>query len=301
MSSNDANVRKRKPTIIPGTVSSNSGRNPKEAYILITKKFRDKYNTRVATEKATIANTVSSAADKQEEAIESIGVLIQDLSHPDNAKVNATLDALHLDLRDLKKNKNFVTAGGCYALVQLGKDRLGKAIAGIPACDQVTEWNEHDDLTALYKTLGVMSNSAYHVDESRAGISSVGGVEAVLKVMETFPKCQALQGHACAVLGSLVDCSIGRKKAVASGGFQLLLAAVNNHLDSANLCEYACYDLSNMIEENKEQTKLLIKLGGASAIAKVKEEWPDDDDVQEQVQRLAKLIGTEMNSWADEE
>jgi hypothetical protein len=45
----------------------------------------------------------------------------------------------------------------------------------------------------------------------------------------------------------------------------------------------------------------LISLGGAAAVAKVRKEWPDEEEVQPDVQRLAKLIGTEMNSWADKE
>jgi hypothetical protein len=113
MSSNNANDRKRKPTMIPETVSSNDERNPKEG----SKKARRastnapvstaaslQVDTPVATENAATATTVPSAAEKQEEAIESIGVLIQDLFHSDNAKVNAALDTLYLDLY-IDKNK----------------------------------------------------------------------------------------------------------------------------------------------------------------------------------------------------
>jgi nicotinate-nucleotide pyrophosphorylase len=60
--------------------------------------------------------------------------------------------------------------------------------------------------------------------------------------------------------------------------------------------------------ESKEHTELLISLGGATAVAKVRKEWPDNKDVQVEVQRLAKLLAAEMtrlaavmNSWADEE
>jgi hypothetical protein len=149
--------------------------------------------------------------------------------------------------------------------------------------------------------LNVILGLTYYLEESRVGISSLGGVEAVLKVMKTFPKCQALQENACVVLGNLALCNLGRKKIVESDGLHILLAAVNNHLDSLKVCEYACRALSNMVEENKEHTELLIKLGGATAVAKVKEEWPDNEDVQDQVQRLAKLLAAEMNSWADGE
>jgi hypothetical protein len=48
-------------------------------------------------------------------------------------------------------------------------------------------------------------------------------------------------------------------------------------------------------KENEESIRLLISLGGATTIAKVREEWPNV------VRSLAKLIGTEMNSWADDD
>jgi hypothetical protein len=82
---------------------------------------------------------------------------------------------------------------------------------------------------------------------------------------------------------------------------QLLLAAINNHLDSAKVCEFGCFALYNIVKESKKHIELLISMGGATAVAKVRKEWPDDDDVQTDVQRLAKLIGREMTSWADKE
>jgi hypothetical protein len=78
---------------------------------------------------------------------------------------------------------------------------------------------------------------------------------------------------------------------------EVLLAAANSHLDSTRVCDNACWALSNIVDENKENTRLLISLGGAAAVSKVREEWPDDDAVQTKVQRLIKIIATEMNSW----
>jgi hypothetical protein len=182
------------------------------------------------------------------------------------------------------------------------KNCLDKAIAGISSCDQVTELDELDELKTPRKTLDAIISLTY-LDENKAAraISSVGGVEAVVKVMKTFPKCLDLQWSACAVLCNLVGCNLGKTKAVASDGLQLLLAAVNNHLDSSNVCEYACSALYNIIAESKEDTELLISLGGATAVAKVRKKWPDDEVVQIEVRDLAKLIGKMMNSWADEE
>jgi hypothetical protein len=106
MSSNDAKGRKRKPTTIPETISSNDGRNPNEE----RNKAR-RVNTTNApastadslqetTENATTAKTEST---EHEDSIESIGLMIQDVSHSDNVQVNAALDALNLDLKDGQK------------------------------------------------------------------------------------------------------------------------------------------------------------------------------------------------------
>jgi hypothetical protein len=302
MSSTDANDRKRKPTKTPDSVSSNDGQIPNEesnkARRVSTSASASntaslQVDTSAATEKANTANTAST---EHAESIQSVGALIQDLFCSDNDKVDAAFDALFLDLdKDKNKRESFVTAGGCFALVQLVNNCLDKVISSIPACDQVTELNELAELSTLDKALLIIALT-FHNTESRAGYSAIGCVEAVVKVMKTFPKCRDLQLSACTVLGRLVDCSFGRKKAVASGGFQLLLAAVNNHLDSADLCEYACWALFNIVDGSKESTGLLIKLGGASAIAKVKEEWPDNND-RCKVRKLANLFVAEMKAW----
>jgi hypothetical protein len=170
--------------------------------------------------------------------------MIQDLFHSDNAKVDAALDALNLDLdEDEKKCESLVTAGGCFALVQLLNKYLDKAIDIIPACDQVSELNELAELTTLRKTLDVIIDLTFHHDESRDGIAAVGGVEAVVMVMKTLPKCPAAQEAACTALGNLACCNIGKAKAIESGGVEVVLAAINNHLDSEILCQSACWAL----------------------------------------------------------
>jgi hypothetical protein len=163
--------------------------------------------------------------------------------------------------------------------------------------------NESAELTTLqYKTLTVIIRLTFQHGESKVGIAAnVGGVEAVLKVKKTCPKCQALQEGACDALRNLACCSIGQAKAIESGGIEVLVAAVATHLGSANLCLSACSALVNTVRGSKENTELLIDLGGGAAVAKVRKGWPDDDVVQTQVQRLAKLLAAEMNSWGDEE
>jgi hypothetical protein len=92
---------------------------------------------------------------------------------------------------------------GCCALVQLLKNCLQKAIDGIPACDQVTELNELIELMILRNTLLVITDLTYRHVNSRVGITAIDGVEAVVKVVKTFPKCQTLQERACAAFATM--------------------------------------------------------------------------------------------------
>jgi hypothetical protein len=91
-------------------------------------------DTPATTEKANTASAASAATENEESIQISIGKMIQDLFHSDNAKVNATLTALDHDfMKDKKKCECLVTAGGCHALVQLLKKCLDKKIDEIPA------------------------------------------------------------------------------------------------------------------------------------------------------------------------
>jgi hypothetical protein len=207
-------------------------------------------------------------------------------------KSTLRLYALNLDLvEDENKSDKIQAVGGCHALVQLLKNCISRAIYEIPACDQVTELNELAELTIIYNTLVViMRLTAQHV-QSRAGITAVGGVEVVVKVMKTFPKCQALQEMACAALNNLTYSNnvTGKKKANECDGIETIPAAINDHLGSAFFCEVACWALSIIIEESKETTGLLIHLGGAAAVAKVRTKWPDNSNVSKSDAKTGRL------------
>jgi hypothetical protein len=239
--------------------------------------------------------------DEEEESLEDVGKMIQDLFRSDNAKVNASLAALNLDLnQDKRKCDKIQAVGGCFALVHLMQNCLDRANDRISACDQVTKLNEVAELTTLNKTLGVIISLTFLHDESIVGIAAIGGVEAVVKVMKTFPKCQMLQKRLCSVLLNLASNNIGKARAIESGGIEALIAAVNNHLSSAIVSQKACSALCNIVRGSKENTGLLITLGGGAAVAKVRTKWPNDDHLQTKVRRLANLIAAEMKAWADE-
>jgi hypothetical protein len=195
MSSKASNFHKRKPAEAPEAVVSSDDQNPKESKARRVSTGASASNV-VAPYKTTgnafIANAPSVSDDGQEMSLDRIGVLIQDLFQSDNMDVGAALDALDLDLgEDENKCKKIHAVGGCFALVQ--QNCLEKAIEKIPACDQVTELNELAELKTLHMSLRIIAGLACRHDESRAGIMAIGGVEAVVKVMEVFPKCHHLQ------------------------------------------------------------------------------------------------------------
>lgn len=111
--------------------------------------------------------------------------------------------------------------------------------------------------------------------------------------------CLTLQVRVFGALGNVI-CNNGADKAktIESGGIDVLLAATT-HLGFSNFCERACCTLYNIVRGSKENTGLLISLGGAKAVANVRTKWPDDDKVQTKVKRLTKLIvlGAEMSNW----
>jgi hypothetical protein len=246
-----------------------------------------------------------SEADANEKddamSMERVGQLLRDISHSDNAKVIAALDALYVNHDEDEKKCELINAlDGCPALVQLLKDSLKKATEKFPQqerAQQVSEVTEAEELHTLFQSLCVISSLAAGNDESKAKISLVGGaVKAVVKVMKSFPKCHDLQMVSCCTLGNLTYSDIGAKEAVEADAMVVLLKAANNHLDIGCVCAYTCWALSNIIHGSNENTKELIRCHGATAVIKIKEKWPADIIIQTWVQSLAKA----MNSWVDE-
>jgi hypothetical protein len=233
--------------------------------------------------------------------VEVIGSLIQEIFDSDNTTVNAALDAFDANLyEDKTKCNKIVTVGGCHALVQLVKKCVAKAIENIPDHDQVTDLSQ-PELKTLFKALAVITNLTYHHEESQVGITVIGGVDAVVTVLETFPLCRELQRSVCASLCNLTCCSIGKKKALEAGGITALIAAVTKHTDSSLVCQHACDTLENMIDGSLEQTKVFMNAGGVAALSKVRDAWPENKRIQASVLGLSKLIRKEMKSWMNEE
>jgi hypothetical protein len=93
--------------------------------------------------------------------------------------------------------------------------------------------------------------------------------------------------------------SIGEAKAIESGGIEALLAAVTNHLNSADVCEIACWAMYNIVQSSNGNIGLLISLGGGAAAAKVRTRWSENDNVQAHVRKLAYHFAAEWKTWTD--
>jgi hypothetical protein len=73
-------------------------------------------------------------------------------------------------------------------------------------------------------------------------------------------------------------------------------------LGSTIVSQKACSALVNVVRGSKENTGLLITLGGGAVAAKVRTKLSNDDNLQtNKVRRLADLMAAEMKAWADEE
>jgi hypothetical protein len=169
------------------------------------------------------------------------------------------------------------------ALIHLMQNCLDKAIDEFPACDQVTELNGLAELTTLSKTLIVIIRWTSLHDEGKVGMKAIGGVEAIVRVLQSFPKCQALQWRGCCALLNLVGYRIGKAKAIESGGIELNRASSCGSKQSITfryVCVDACWALTYLVQGSKEHTELLIGLGCCAAVAEVRNEWLDDDEVQ---------------------
>jgi hypothetical protein len=137
MSTEAVNARKRKPTEVPVSLINNDVQNSKESKSRRVSTDASSSTLTVAshqtTDQSSAANATSATIATPESSMESIGQMIQDLIHSNNAKVIAALFALDWDINsvenDCELKERFVmmqAAGGSLALVQVVKDCLKK-------------------------------------------------------------------------------------------------------------------------------------------------------------------------------
>jgi hypothetical protein len=265
-------------------------------------------NVEPTMDDATEGSPIATATSKDEEEVQIVGKLIKCLLHSDKKKREASLDALQLRLGDDQKKKEHIQAvGGCHVLVQLIENCLEAVGANVGVngeCDQVTELSELGDLETLEAVLDVIANLTYQHYDSKVGITAIGGVEAVVQVMATFPACRQLQLAAANVLGNLTCCDSGEKKAVQEDGIKFLLAAVSDHLNSGSIVKEAFDTLHRMIVNSKDNTKEFILCGGSAVVRKVREIWLDRDhnaEVQTCVRALTEVMMEDMTNQMKED
>jgi hypothetical protein len=144
----------------------------------------------------------------------------------------------------------------------------------------------------------VIRSLTYHLGGRT--VASIGGVEAVVKAMETFTSCRKLQENTCHVLNHLLSCSIGQKKALEAGAMEVLLDTLLHHMgDSDKVCANACFTLHKMVAASKENIERFIDSGGVTTVAALRREWQHDDmaHVHIAVQTLMEPVVKELSCW----
>jgi hypothetical protein len=107
-----------------------------------------------------------------------------------------------------------------------------------------------------------------------------------------------LQLAGIAVLDNLACCSYGKTKAAETAVVEVALAFLNNHLRStADICKFECDFISRIVVDSKENTELCISSGGVTTMAKVRKEWPDDDNVEGAVRIPMEPVVKVLSCW----
>jgi hypothetical protein len=85
--------------------------------------------------------------------------------------------------------------------------------------------------------------------------------------------------------------TVGKKRIVE---IEVFLATINNHFDHADTCERACSILMIVIAGSNDNAELFICLGGATAVAKVKNRSPENYRIQTGICNLCKSIAPQF-------
>jgi hypothetical protein len=295
MSFEPTNDRKRKPTeAFEPAVSSLRNTRPrrvsKEAVSIISSTHviaptpgnRSIVARNPSVSRGTVAAPYGSA--------ESIGKLVQDLSSPQGAVVDAALDVLYrYSKRDFDSLiwAKIAAVGGCFALVQLGKKSLESAIEMIPlrSNSEVNDILLQVATGRLTRSFIIISKMTHVHPMSRYGINSIGGVEVLVKVIKTFPKHSWLQLRACNALCNLTACPVGRERADEVGAIEALLTTIKSNPGNKYIFLYGCRALTHMCKGSFERTMLLIGLGGITT-------WPDDPEARAIAKGLLQIMST---------
>jgi hypothetical protein len=111
---------------------------------------------------------------------------------------------------------------------------------------------------------------------TRKALCDIGWLEIILTSMQKYPDSEAVQMGGCFVIGGIV---YSFEDDSSSDCIAVVIAAMKNkaHQNSKRVQEIGTHVLSTMIHHWEESKPLIVKAGGASAIAFVMEKYAEDD------------------------
>ena len=106
-------------------------------------------------------------------------------------------------------------------------------------------------------------------------LGDIGCVEVILARMQTYPDCERIQLLGCVSIRKLVRTKDNAKRFEQSGGIAVVIAAMKAHSNSEIVQDHGCKALSKMSKCWEEYRPLIVKAGGASAVASIIEKYWD--------------------------
>ena len=104
-------------------------------------------------------------------------------------------------------------------------------------------------------------------------LGDIGYVEVILSRMEKDPDSESIQLYGCLSITNLTHrMKDNAERVQKSGGIALVIAAMKTCPDNERVQRRGCQALSNM-SEWEEYRPLIVKAGGASAIASIMEKY----------------------------
>jgi hypothetical protein len=207
--------------------------------------------------------------DRTAEEKTSLSLLVRYLLSIDSSTVIKSLSMLlSLDLQQQPENKklrvNAVNYGICLSIVV--------AMENHQNCSTVQE-----DGIGLMDCLTIKDAVNYGV------IVGHGGIRCIVLAMTSFPGERDLQYNALVVFDNLLCRETTGKIIMDEGGLPVILSALANHRQAADIQKWACYALTRLAESDQAVRTQTFENGGLSSVAKCAEFHSGDAELLEAV------------------
>ena len=127
-------------------------------------------------------------------------------------------------------------------------------------------------LEILVQGIRALGNFSHNISTKKF-LGDVGYVEVILARIEKDPDSEIIQLMGCLSITNLTHrMKDNAERVQKAGGIALVIAAMKAHPNSGRLQRRGCQALSNM-SEWEEYRPLIVKAGGASAIASIMEKY----------------------------